>query len=166
MIGELAALGAALSWTVSAMLYRKALSETKPLSANVVRLTCTAAALLVFLAVIGKLGVLMSLSADVAVLAGISGVIGLGVGDTLYMMSLKSIGVARAVPITCTYPLFSLVWAARFKGELVTLPVGLGAIAIVLGIWLLSQENKTNNAGIQKKDLYRGVAFALATAIA
>jgi DME family drug/metabolite transporter len=93
-------------------------------------------------------------------------VIGLGVGDTLYMMSLKSIGVARAVPITCTYPLFSLVWAARFKGELVTLPVGLGAIAIVLGIWLLSQENKTNNAGIQKKDLYRGVAFALATAIA
>ncbi len=166
MIGELAALGAALSWTVSAMLYRKALSETKPLSANVVRLTCTAAALLVFLAVIGKLGVLMSLSANVAVLAGISGVIGLGVGDTLYMMSLKSIGVARAVPITCTYPLFSLVWAARFKGELVTLPVGLGAIAIVLGIWLLSQENKTNNAGIQKKDLYRGVAFALATAIA
>jgi DME family drug/metabolite transporter len=166
MIGELAALGAALSWTVSAMLYRKALSETKPLSANVVRLTCTAAALLVFLAVIGKLGVLMSLSANVAVLAGISGVIGLGVGDTLYMMSLKSIGVARAVPITCTYPLFSLVWAARFKGELVTLPVGLGTIAIVLGIWLLSQENKTNNAGIQKKDLYRGVAFALATAIA
>ena len=108
----------------------------------------------------------MSLSADVAVLAGISGVIGLGVGDTLYMMSLKSIGVARAVPITCTYPLFSLVWAACFRGELVTLPVGLGAIAIVLGIWLLSQENKTNNAGIQKKDLYKGVAFALATAIA
>jgi DME family drug/metabolite transporter len=166
MMGELAALGAALSWTVSAMLYRKALSETKPLSANVVRLTCTSAALVVFLALIGKLGVLMRLSADVAVLAGISGVIGLGVGDTLYMMSLKSIGVARAVPITCTYPLFSLIWAARFKGELVTLPVGLGAIAIVLGIWLLSQENKTNNAGIQKKDLYKGVAFALATAMA
>lgn len=165
-MGELAALGAALSWTVSAMLYGKALSETKPLSANVVRLTCTSAVLVVFLAVIGKLGVLTSLSADVAVLAGISGVIGLGVGDTLYMMSLKSIGVARAVPITCTYPLFSLIWAARFKGELVTLPVGLGAITIVLGIWLLSQENKTNNAGIQKKDLYRGVAFALATAIA
>jgi len=166
MIGELAALGAALSWTVSAMLYRKALSETKPLSANVVRLTCTSAALVVFLAVIGKFDVLMSLSADVAVLAGISGIIGLGVGDTLYMMSLKSIGVARAVPITCTYPLFSLIWAACFKGELVTLPVGLGAIAIVLGIWLLSQENKTNNAGILKRDLYKGVAFALATAIA
>lgn len=166
MIGELAALGAALSWTVSAMLYRKALSETKPLSANVVRLTCTAATLLMFLAVIGKLGVLMDLSVDVVVLAGISGVIGLGVGDTLYMMSLKSIGIARAVPITCTYPLFSLIWAARFRGEFVTLPVGLGAITIVLGIWLLSQENKTNNAGIHKKDLYKGVAFALATAIA
>jgi DME family drug/metabolite transporter len=166
MMGELAALGAALSWTVSAMLYRKALSETKPLSANIVRLTSTSAMLLIFLAMVGKLSFLTSLSMDVVVLAGFSGVIGLGIGDTLYMMSLKSIGVARAVPITCTYPLFSLIWAACFKGELVTLPVVLGAITIALGIWLLSQENKTNNSGIQKKDLYKGVAFALATAIA
>jgi len=137
MIGELAALGAAISWTISAMLYRKALSETKPISANIIRLTCTGAILLVFVVVFGKFGVLTSLPTDIVVLASVSGIVGLGIGDTLYMMSLKAIGVARAVPITCTYPLFSLLWEVFLIGK-PPLPVTLGATTIVLGILLVS----------------------------
>lgn len=165
MIGELAALGAAVSWTISATLYRKALQEAKPISANIVRLTCTIAVLLLFLAAIGRFGVLMSLPTDVVVLACISGIIGLGFGDTLYMSSLKLIGVARAVPITCTYPLFNLLWAVFLVGEPVTLPVVLGAVTIVFGIWLLSQEKKANANEVQRKILVKGVTSALATAI-
>lgn len=101
MIGEIAALGAALSWTVSALLYRKALQKAKPISANVVRLSCTSALLILFLIVVGKFGVLTSLPFNVVVLACVSGIVGLGFGDTLYMTSLKLIGVARAVPLTC-----------------------------------------------------------------
>jgi DME family drug/metabolite transporter len=74
----------------------------------------------------------------VVLLASVSGVIGLGLGDTLYMNSLEILGVARAVPITCTYPLFSLVWAFLFAGETITPEVVLGAAAIVFGIWLIS----------------------------
>ncbi|MDI6805334.1 MAG: hypothetical protein QMD20_01570 [Candidatus Bathyarchaeia archaeon] len=48
MIGEVAALGAALSWTFSAVLYKEALLKTKPISANIVRLTCTSAILVAF----------------------------------------------------------------------------------------------------------------------
>jgi DME family drug/metabolite transporter len=165
MIGELAALGAALSWTVSAVLYKKALSETKPISANIVRLTCTTAVLLLFLLVIGRFGVATSLPIDVAVLASVSGIIGLGLGDTLYMVSLKSIGVVRAVPITCTYPLFNLLWTALLGEEQITISVVLGAVAIVLGIWLLSQDNETKNSIMSGNTLIKGVAFALATAV-
>jgi hypothetical protein len=32
-----------------------------------------------------------------------SGVIGLGIGDTLYMIGLNSVGVARAVPLAAAY---------------------------------------------------------------
>jgi DME family drug/metabolite transporter len=165
MIGELAALGAALSWTVSAMFYRKALEQTKPVSANIVRLSCTSAVLITFLAMIGKFGVLTSLPLNIIALAAISGVIGLGVGDTLYMLSLKKIGVARAVPLTCTYPLFNLVWAIFFLGKPVTLSVALGAVVIVFGIWLVSYEKETNVIDVQRKVLVRGVAAALATAL-
>jgi DME family drug/metabolite transporter len=166
MLGELAALGAALSWTVSSMLYRKALKQVKPVSANIVRLTCTAAILLAFLVVLGKLGVAMNFPDGVVVLAGVSGIIGLGVGDTLYMVSLRSIGVVRSVPITCTYPLFSLLWATFLVGEPVTWPIVLGAVVIVSGVLLLSYEPKTGSSETGRRDLFKGVIFALATAIA
>jgi DME family drug/metabolite transporter len=165
MIGELAALGAAISWTISAMLYGKALQQTKPISANIVRLSCTGAFLLIFLVVAAGFGVLTNLRLDIAALAAISGIIGLGLGDTLYMVSLKLIGVARAVPITCTYPLFNLLWAVFFIGEKVTLPLVLGAVIIFLGIWLLSHEKENSDVRGQSKFLFKGVAAALATAV-
>jgi DME family drug/metabolite transporter len=165
MIGEVAALGAAICWTVSAVLYKEALLKTKPISANIVRLSCTSVILLASLIVVGKLGVLTSLPVYAVVLACVSGIIGLGVGDTLYLMSLNLVGVARAVPITCTYPLFSLLWAIFLVKEPVTLSVVLGAVVIVLGIWLLGLEEKTIATELEKKVLAKGVVFALATAV-
>ncbi len=165
MIGELAALGAAISWTISAMLYGKALQQTKPISANIVRLSCTSAVLLIILAVAAGFGALPTLRLDIAALAAISGIVGLGLGDTLYMVSLKLIGVARAVPITCTYPLFNLLWAVFFIGEKVTLSLVLGVVIIFLGIWLLSHEKENSDSQGRNKFLFKGVAAALATAV-
>jgi DME family drug/metabolite transporter len=165
MMGELAALGAAISWTVSALLYREALLDAKPISANILRLTLTSLVLLLFLAIVGKLGILIGLPSDILVLAALSGVIGLGFGDTLYMVSLKLTGVARAVPVTCTYPLFTLLWAVLLQGEPVTFSVVLGAVVIVIGIWLLSHEKESETASVRRKVLIKGLAFALATAI-
>ncbi len=165
MIGELAALGAAISWAVTALLYKKALSDTEPLPANILRLTLTGAALLVFVIVAGKSGVLLHLQADVVLFAVISGVVGLGLGDTLYLVSLKRIGVARTVPLTCTYPLFSLVWAALLVGESITFQVVLGAFTIVFGIWLLGQKQEAGNTEGSRNDALIGVALALTTAV-
>ncbi|MDI6847934.1 MAG: DMT family transporter [Candidatus Bathyarchaeia archaeon] len=41
----------------------------------------------------------------------------------------------------------------------------LGTVAIVFGVWLLSQEEETSTHELQKKVLVKGVAYALATAI-
>jgi DME family drug/metabolite transporter len=165
MIGELAALGAAICWTISAIMYKEALAKTTPISANITRCVSTSIILVVILIVAGKFGVLTSMPMYAVVLACISGIVGLGFGDTLYMVSLKLIGVARAVPITCTYPLFSLLWTFFLVKEQITLPAVLGAIIIIIGIWLLSQEKEALTNGKQKKNLVTGVACALFTAI-
>jgi DME family drug/metabolite transporter len=164
MIGELAALGSAVSWTVSALFYKKALEGAKPISANIIRLSATGAILLVFVVVIGRLEALTSMGFELFVLAAVSGIIGLGVGDTLYLVSLKSIGVSRAVPLTCVYPLFSLVWAILVFGEQVTVNVAVGAIVIVLGILFLSRNEQSSVLGARKV-LTLGVIIALATAL-
>jgi drug/metabolite transporter (DMT)-like permease len=163
MIGELAALGAAVSWAVSALFYRKALEGAKPISANIIRLAVTGLILLLTVALIGRLGVLSSMSMQLFVLAAVSGVVGLGVGDTLYLVSLKSIGVSRAVPLTCIYPLFTILWAVLVFGEQITVAVAVGALVIVLGVLLLSHGQHTNvNEG--RRGLL-GVVVAVATAL-
>jgi len=165
MIGELAALGAAICWTASAVLYKRALQKTKPVSANVVRLTSTGGILLLVLVAAGKFGVLTSLPLNAAVLASVSGIVGLGLGDTLYMASLKLVGVARAVPITCTYPLFNILWATLIVGENVSSWAFIGAAAILSGIWLIAHEEEPDQTEIQTKTLAKGVILALATAV-
>jgi DME family drug/metabolite transporter len=165
VIGELAALGAALSWTVSAMLYGRALQQTKPISANIVRLSCTSAVLLILLIVVaGSVG-LGNLRLDVAVIAGVSGIIGLGLGDTLYMVSIKLMGVSRAVPITCTYPLFNLLWATFLIHEKLTVYLILGALIIVLGIWFLTYGKENGDSEEKNRFLLKGLSAALATAV-
>jgi len=74
------------------------------------------------------------------------------------------VGVSRAVPVTCVYPLFTMLFATLFFNEQITLFLLMGAILIVVGIWLVSQEgNKSNN--VARKTLLKGVFTALATAI-
>jgi len=165
LIGEFAALGAAVSWAVAPILYRRALFKTKPVSANIVRCASNAAVLLFILLALGKAGALASLPFEVVVVTVVSGVIGLGIGDTLYMIGLKSVGVAKAVPLASTYPLFSLLWATFLLGEPVTVPAVLGASAILFGIWLLSRAKGESAADDRGKSAFKGLAASLATAI-
>ena len=165
MIGEFAALGAAISWAVAPILYKKALSGVSPISANIVRLATNAAVLLVVLLVSGAWELLLRLPVEILAIAVLSGVVGLGLGDTLYMYALKSVGVARAVPLAATYPLFSLVWATLFLGQGVSVLAFLGTLVILLGIWLLSREKVEDDGHVRGRVEVAGVALSLATAL-
>jgi drug/metabolite transporter (DMT)-like permease len=164
MIGEFAALGAAISWAVAPILYRKALSKSTPVSANIVRCVTNAAVLTLILVVIGGVGALARLPLEVWVIVSVSGAIGLGVGDTLYMIGLKSVGVAKAVPLAATYPLFSLLWTVVLLGKPVALPALLGASIILIGIWLLSRDRRGVNDATARGS-FKGVVASLATAV-
>jgi DME family drug/metabolite transporter len=79
------------------------------------------------------------------------------------MVGLKSVGVSRAVPLSATYPLFSLIWATFLLGEPVTPLAVAGAVIIVVGIWLLSKE-RGDEGEVKGKVALMGIAASLATA--
>jgi len=140
LIGELAALGAALTWTFSSVFYRKALTVANPFQANLIRFTTMSPILIAFFLVIGKIAILGSLPISVSAISILSGIIGLVVGDTLYMFALRAVGVSRAVPICYTYPLFNVLIAVTINGEKITPLVVIGGICIVGGTWLISSQ--------------------------
>jgi drug/metabolite transporter (DMT)-like permease len=164
MIGELAALGAAISWAVAPILYRKALTDTKPLTANIVRCATNALVMVVVLVAFGLVDVLLALPSWVLALTILSGIIGLGIGDTLYLVGLKSIGVSRAVPLAATYPLFSFLWSVLLLGQSVSYTALIGAAAILVGIWLLTRQKKTEPTTVNRRVILIGIAASLATA--
>jgi DME family drug/metabolite transporter len=166
ILGELAALGAAISWAVAPILYRRSLFKMKPISANIIRCASNAVVLMIILFAFGKAGAIASLPIEAVAVIVASGVIGLGIGDTLYMIGLNSVGVARAVPLAATYPLFSLVWATLLIGEPITATAVLGASVILLGIWLLSKEKNEGATESKSKLVFRGVIASLAAAVA
>jgi DME family drug/metabolite transporter len=165
MIGELAALGAAISWAVAPILYRNALVNTNPISANIVRCVTNGIVLTVLLVAFGLTNILASLPPWVLIFTVISGVIGLGVGDTFYMWGLKILGVSRAVPLASTYPLFGLIWATWLLGQSLSVISVIGAAIILIGIWLLSRKNHAETTTYKRKIVLLGVVASLGTAV-
>lgn len=166
MIGELSALGAAMIWTLSAVLYRKALSTITPFQANQVRFVSASIALVTFLVGVGKIEILLSLTPTVVLFAISSSIIGLVLGDTFYLYALKSAGIARTVPLVSTYPLFSIPIAFILKGEKITPFIVLGASIIVVGIWLLNRSRNSVSCTRKMKTLRKHSVLSLSAALA
>jgi DME family drug/metabolite transporter len=156
LLGELAALGAAICWAAAPILYRQALFKVSPISANIVRCTTNAVFMVVVLFATGWIGVLTRLPLGVLALTVASGFIGLVMGDTLYMYGLGSIGVSCAVPLSATYPLFSLLLATFLLHQPLTVFAVVGALVILAGIWLVSRETKNDHTCFRQRILLTG----------
>jgi len=163
MLGELAALFAAICWAISPVLYKIALRDVKPIPANISRCLSTMTLLLLFSVFSGAFQNFGSFQAEFIQLAILSGIFGRFLGDTMLLVSLDLLGVSRAVPIHSSLPLFTTFFGVLFLGDAVTLFLVLGTVAIVTGTLLVSQESESMN--IPKKLLLKGVISALVTAV-
>ncbi len=68
----------------------------------------------------------------------ISRVIGLAIGDTVFIKSLSFLDASQAFPIAqCTYPVVTMFFAVSLLGESFTWITGLGAFLVLLGIYLI-----------------------------
>ncbi|MEM3088021.1 MAG: DMT family transporter, partial [Candidatus Bathyarchaeia archaeon] len=165
MLGELAALGAAICWAISAVLYKTGMTDLDPIQVNLIRSAPAAVfTLLLFWALNGWWSNPFAMEPHALVYVAVGVLLGLGVGDCAYFSSLRKIGVSRAVPLTSTYPLFMIPISVFLLHEQLVLTVGVGTIAIVVGTWLVSTPNEGNNS-TPRGNLKIGVALALFAAV-
>jgi uncharacterized membrane protein len=90
---------------------------------------------------------------------GLSVLVAPGLGDTLYFASLRLIGVARAMPLSGTNPLFTALMAVATLGEVVTPRLALGMALVFASIYLIAGGRL---ARVSPGDARRGAALALA----
>ncbi len=150
-----AALLSAFGWAFATVLIKAGMRSLSPSSANVLRLYTVSVFYAVTLAVTGGFGGIISAGPWRILMAFISSQFGFVVGDYFYFHALKRMGVSRTVPITSTYPLWTVVWAVTILGRSAGYRVYLGASLIVLAVVVVKRAEEAEHADL------KGFIFAL-----
>ena len=163
IIGILSALAATVLFGVTNVIYRKIDKEISVLDIAISRIWVSLP-LSYFFAVAAVGSVSFSIPPDSLFPLSISMIIGIMIGDTMYFLSQERIGIARAFPITMSYPLVVYLMAAIFLEEPVILQRIFGAVAVVIGVIIIARaEQSDESKDIERWSIRdRRIGFALA----
>ncbi|MBR8830464.1 MAG: DMT family transporter [Chlorogloea purpurea SAG 13.99] len=158
-IGELAALSAAFLWAVSSTIYTYLGQSIPPLLLNLFKGIAALFYLVITLLLLQQPVVWDNNPAIFLLL--ISGVIGIGIGDTAYFNALNSIGARRTLLLETLAPPIGAVLAQVFLGETLKPTAWGGIFLTILGVaWVIS-ERAGVNTNIESPQGWGGVYWAL-----
>jgi drug/metabolite transporter (DMT)-like permease len=135
--GEIFALAAALTWSVSVILFKASEAVTPKamnLFKNVVALGLFAVTLLVLYG-LDKLPPLDRTQADWIRLI-VSGVLGIAVADTLIFMALRRLGASLLAVVDCAYAPTIVLFSVAVLGEPIGVGFAVGGVLVVGGVLL------------------------------
>ena len=162
LAGATAALTAAFLWAVSVTLYHRASGSVGPLGINLFKGCVAIVLLLVTLAATGGLRTSVPLAALGTLL--VSGALGIGVGDSAFFYSLKSLGPRRSLLLMILAPPLSALIALVFLGERLGALEWLGIAITLLGVaWVITERSPQHEG--RPAALWPGVAFGLISAL-
>ena len=136
-LGALAALGSAAIWAVISLRVRQLTPALNSITINAVRMSVSGGLLLAWVIVTQGTAELLAMSPAAFALLVLSIVVATGVGDTAFFESSRSIGLARAMTVSTTYPVIAAGLAAALLGELVSARVAAGSLVTLAGLVLI-----------------------------
>lgn len=162
-LGELCALGSALLWAVNSMMLRTRSHQVSPAAMNVIRCGTAALFFWIWLPFSDPLAGLEQVSTDEWLLLVGSIVVGMVTGDTLYLTAIREIGLSRALALSSTYPLTTLLFEWLLLRRPASGGLALGCCLVALGVVLLSGRGREPES--RPLHLKYGVALALVASV-
>jgi uncharacterized membrane protein len=133
------ALGSAFCYAVGFIVYKFAMVDggIDPIFATCVRYLVIIPTLMI-LVMIEKPDRVRSLGKRDVVRLAIGGILEVGIGGTLMFVSLKLGNASTTIPLMSATPLFTLVLAAQYAGEKMSLRLLIGTVITVAGIVMVA----------------------------
>ncbi len=168
-MGFVFALLAAFSWALAATFYRRALLDASdPLFTNLLRIPLALIFLAAYSMFTGDIVSLLNFFDDFFTLLTlfIATIIMNVIGDTVYLLSIRNVGVSIAYPVSYSYPLLVALIAFMFLNEEIYLSLLAGTIIAISGIWLLSRKpNSSDTVRLERKRFIIGILSAVCAAL-
>jgi drug/metabolite transporter (DMT)-like permease len=165
VLGELAALGSALIWAGTSLLFTAAGRVASPVATNAFK---TVAATLLFAAVLwvrdGLPWDATLQGRDVLLLAG-SGLLGLSLGDSLLFMGYQILGTRRAMLVTSLHPVVGALGAWALLGEVLGWQACLGMALALAGVGLVIGDRMGSLLPADRAHLRLGVLLCVGAAV-
>jgi drug/metabolite transporter (DMT)-like permease len=146
LIGVVAALAAALCWTLASSLWRRLPTSLGPAQLNLLKnLVALALQLPLLLALVafgapGAGGATGYAGAAPVALLLLSGVVGIALGDSFYLAALRRLGTRRALTFDAAGPALSAIGAALLLAEVPAPRQWLGIALISLAVLLVAAQ--------------------------
>ncbi len=158
--GELMALSAGLFWAVAVILFRITGRDMRPLSLNLFKCTFCIGLFLITSLVLRE-PLFPDLPLHTYGIMLLSGLVGIGVSDTLFFASLNRLGAGFSAIVNCSYSPLVIILAALFLGERMR-PLQLAGVGMIIGAVLIISRDENDRSPIRRKDLLAGIALGLA----
>ncbi len=136
MIGFFAAISAVLSWTFACSIWRRESENLLPRQINIYK---NVLASIFFLPVVLTIS-WFSDAFSIFVLI-ISGIVGISIGDTLYINSLKIIGTRKTLSFEALTPIIATTLGTLSINEIYTQKVWIGSLVVSFSLLMIVRQN-------------------------
>jgi len=164
LLGSLFALGAAGLWAVGSVIWARLSRVIPALELNLLKISLA----LVFFGLVLGLGGLPwpQFSGPGFGLLLLSGLVGIGLADTCYMVALRQLGARRALLLKTLDPPCAAVLSAMFLGETLGIGAWAGIALTLAGVaWVIRERTGTGQAAPTPFGLLCGLLAALGQAV-
>ncbi len=161
--GEALALITAIVWSIAVILFKKSGETASPLGLNLFKNTATLALIPPTMMILGQELFRPAPLNDYALLM-LSGVLGIGIADTLFFMSLNLLGAARFAVVDCLYSPVIILLSIFFLSERFTVVQALGALIIISAVLAIGRERSL--VQITRRQLASGILLGAASMLA
>ncbi len=140
-LGEGLSLLSAVLWAVAVILFRKSGEKVHPLALNMFKNTLAFVLLLPTIWFFGET-LIRPVPSSSYILLLLSGVIGIGLGDTMFFASLNLLGAGLTGIVICMYSPFIIMLSVLWLGESLTLLQVIGALLIISAVLIATIEKR------------------------
>jgi len=159
---------AAFCWALASIFYRKASTKLPSVfTVNVLRVPLALVFLYIVVSLRGGFGLILEVFCDYdsLLILFLATFIMNVLGDSMYLLAIRNIGVSIGYPLSYMYPVFVSILAIIILGEQQDPSIFAGTFMAILGIWLISQRNKDYASVTDMKRFVVGVLAGVGAAV-